>query len=366
MAVTGLDLIVKKDELSTAEIMQSTFPDTPPDGACLLRIDHFALTANNITYGVAADMLGYWDFFPASRDGYGRIPVWGFAEVVASSHPQVAVGERVYGYLPMSTHVMVQPGKVNAGGFTDTAAHRAERAPIYNHYALTRTDPMWQADKESEIALFRPLFTTSFLLEDMHREADYFGAKAVILSSASSKTSIGLAQVLRANKPDDVQVIGLTSAANTGFVAGLGCYDQVVTYDTLGDLPDVASVYVDMAGNADLRLRVHETLGARLTNSTAVGMTHWQASGGLSGDLPGPKPTFFFAPSYAQDRLAVWGGDGFQKRLGAAWTGFVSDAADWFDVQKGQGPESAMAEYLKMLSGKIAPEKGLMLSMQAT
>jgi hypothetical protein len=365
MPVTGLDLIVKRTDLSDAEIVQTEFPDIPPEGSCLLRVDHFALTANNITYGVAADMLGYWDFFPAAREGYGRIPVWGFAEVVASSHPEVAAGERVYGYLPMSTHVMVEPGKVNAGGFMDMAAHRAERAPIYNQYVLTRSDPMWQAGKEAEIALFRPLFTTSFLLADMHDNAGYFGAQNVILSSASSKTSIGLAQVLSATKPEGVRVVGLTSAGNLAFVEGLGCYDKVVAYDALGDLPEGDSVFVDMAGNSDLRRSVHETLGERLKNSTAVGMTHWQESSGLGGDLPGPKPTFFFAPAYAQKRLEEWGREGFQQRLGAAWSGFAEAAGDWFDVETAKGPEAVMAEYLKMLSGKISPQKGLMLTMQA-
>lgn len=365
MPVNGLDLIVNRSDLSEVELVQSTFPDTPPDGACLLRVEKFALTANNITYGVAADMLGYWDFFPAEKDGYGRIPVWGFAEVVASSHPEVAEGERVYGYLPMSTHVMVEPGKVNAGGFMDVAAHRAERAPIYNQYALTRTDPMWQSDKEAEIALFRPLFTTSFLLADMHSASDFFGAEAIILSSASSKTSIGLAQVLNASKPEGVSVVGLTSEGNKAFVEGLGCYDLVVAYDALDALPSGDCVFVDMAGNADLRRSVHEALQDRLKNSTAVGMTHWQASGGLSGDLPGPKPTFFFAPAYAQERLQTWGREGFQQRLGTAWAGFVGAASDWFEVETAQGPEAAMAEYLKMLSGEIAPQKGLMLSMQS-
>jgi hypothetical protein len=199
----------------------------------------------------------------------------------------------------------------------------------------------------------------------MHDNAGYFGAQNVILSSASSKTSIGLAQVLSATKPEGVRVVGLTSAGNLAFVEGLGCYDKVVAYDALGDLPEGDSVFVDMAGNSDLRRSVHETLGERLKNSTAVGMTHWQESSGLGGDLPGPKPTFFFAPAYAQKRLEEWGREGFQQRLGAAWSGFAEAAGDWFDVETAKGPEAVMAEYLKMLSGKISPQKGLMLTMQA-
>lgn len=59
MPVTGLDLIVTRTALDQAQIVPSRFPDPLPQGAVLLEIDSFALTANNITYGVAADMLGY-------------------------------------------------------------------------------------------------------------------------------------------------------------------------------------------------------------------------------------------------------------------------------------------------------------------
>ncbi|MBC7103757.1 MAG: DUF2855 family protein [Parvibaculum sp.] len=42
----------------------------------LVEIEKFALSANNITYAVAGDMLNYWSFFPA-EEGWGKIPVWG-------------------------------------------------------------------------------------------------------------------------------------------------------------------------------------------------------------------------------------------------------------------------------------------------
>ncbi len=41
--------------------------------------------------------------------------MWGHAVVEASNHAEFAEGERVYGYLPMGTHLDVLPGKVSAG-----------------------------------------------------------------------------------------------------------------------------------------------------------------------------------------------------------------------------------------------------------
>ena len=71
-------------------------PDPAPGpGQVLVRIDRFAFTANNVTYGVAGDMLNYWSFFPA-EEGWGRIPVWGFGDVVRSSHDAVG-GEHAGG-----------------------------------------------------------------------------------------------------------------------------------------------------------------------------------------------------------------------------------------------------------------------------
>ncbi len=363
MPITGQDLIVTRTALADARIVPADFPDTPPDGTCLLRVDGFALTANNITYGVAADMLGYWDFFPTQDDGDGRIPVWGFATVLASSHPDVAVGERVYGYLPMSTHVMVQPDKVNDTGFVDAAPHRAARAPIYNHYAFTRSDPQWQADREALISLFRPLFTTSFLLDDLHRENDWFGAEQAILSSASSKTALGLAFLMSRDAPPGRSVVGLTSAGNRRFVEGLGCHDRVIDYDAIESLPRTASAFVDMAGNADLRRRIHEHLGDGLKSSRAVGMTHWQDSGGLGGDLPGAQPEFFFAPAYAQQRLKELGPAEFQTRLGTAWSAFTEAAQGWITIRRASGPEEVLACYHAMLRGEIDPAEGHYLSL---
>src|SRR5216117_3328653 len=66
-------------------------------------------------------------------------------------------------------------------------------------------------------ALLRPLFMLSFLVDDFLAENEFYGAKSVMLYSASSKTAYGLAHLLHA-RGNGIKVIGLTSAGNTGFV----------------------------------------------------------------------------------------------------------------------------------------------------
>ena len=358
----GLDLIVKRGALNEAELVPFAVPETPEDGTAILRIDKFALTANNITYAVAPDLMRYWEFFPVDREGWGRVPVWGFADVVASAHPEVAVGRRVYGYFPMSSHLVIRPTLVSAYTMTDATEHRQPMSPFYNQYSFTDQDPTWSAQGEAMISLFRPLFTTSFLLDDLHRSNGFFDAGCVILSSASSKTAMALAHLLAAS--GEVEVVGLTSAGNVGFVEGLGCYDRVLAYGDLESLPCEPTCFVDMAGNADLLRRVHEHLADDLKNSCRVGLTHWQSLKGELKGMPGPRPEFFFAPGYAQQRLTDWGRAAFLERTGAAWAQFVDTGVQWINVVEDTGPEAALARYTAMLGGEVDPAEGLILSLK--
>jgi hypothetical protein len=365
MPITGQDLIVNRAKLSMTQTVQSTFPDSLEDGHCLLRIDRFALTANNITYAVAPDAMGYWNFFPSNKDGFGRVPVWGYAEVIASQHPQIATGTRVYGYLPMSTHLMIQPGKITPFGMTDMFPHRQEMSAIYNQYSFTNQDPAYAPEHEGLISLLRPLFTTSFLLDDLHRTNKCFGADTLILSSASSKTAIGMAFLMARDKPANLTIIGLTSAGNVDFTESLGCYDQVITYDAIETLPKTKTAFVDMAGDADTLRRIHKHFDERLTNSCRVGLTHWQnTSNHIEGLVGGPKPEFFFAPTYTQQRIKDWTPTGFQERVGTASAAFFTFADKWMDITTTNGPDAVQTTYTEMLNGRINPAKGHILSMQ--
>lgn len=364
MPISGFDLIVNRADLTDTQVVSAEFRDDLPDGSCLLRIDRFALTANNITYAVAPDAMGYWNFFPSDQIGFGRVPVWGYAEVIASAHPQITTGTRVYGYLPMSTHLLIQPGHINDFTMLDVTPHRQEMSAIYNQYSFTDRDPAYAPDREGLISLFRPLFTTSFLLDDWHRRENCFGAATLVLSSASSKTALGMAFLMSQNKPKGLKIVGLTSPGNVAFTESLGCYDQVLTYGDLETLPQAKTAFVDMAGDADLLRRIHAHFDDNLTSSCRVGLTHWQSTSNfVEGLKSGPKPAFFFAPTYAQERIKDWGPQDFQKRVGEASAAFYKDASKWVKISEATGPKAVTASYIEMLAGRIDPAKGHILSM---
>jgi hypothetical protein len=349
------------------QLAQTQWARTPPaplaDGDVRFAIDSFALTANNITYAAFGDAMNYWGFFPTGDAATGCIPVWGFANVIESRCEGIAVGERIYGYWPIADEAVLQPTRVSDAGFFDGAAHRRELHAVYNHYLRCSADPGYSAAHEAEQALLRPLFTTSFLIDDFLADNAFFGARAVILSSASSKTAYGTAFCL-AQRAGAVRVVGLTSPANLAFTRGLGCYDDVRTYDEVTSLAsDVPSVYVDFSGSVGLRSSIHTHFDDALTYSCSVGGTHWDELGSGKG-LPGPRPTLFFAPAQVKKRNADWGPAGLQQRLAAAWSAFMrpvtSGQVPWLRVVHGEGSVAVEAVYAALLDGRTNPAEGHM------
>ena len=341
-------------------------------GEARLAVDRFALTANNITYAAFGEAMKYWQFFPSGDERLGCLPVWGYATVLESKVEGLIEGRRIWGYYPAGTHLVVAPSKVSAGGFVDGAAHRQELALVYNQYAFCDADPGWKPEFEALQAVLRPLFTTSFLIDDFLADNAFFGAEQILLSSASSKTAFGTAHGLaqRRGTPGAPKIVGLTSAGNAAFARALGCYDEVRLYDEVNHLPArVPTVYVDFSGDAGLRTTVHTHFADRLMFSSSIGGTHWEDLG-PARDLPGPRPTLFFAPAQIKKRSAPppegWGGAELQRRIGQAWAGFIAQVADgaWVQIVERRGPDAALQAYTEMLGGHADARQGLMLSMQ--
>ena len=353
------DFEVRRDDLRTTRTVDPTPPpDAAADGELVLRIDRFGLTANNVTYGVFGDVLDYWGFFPASEDGWGRIPVWGYADVVASGVDGIDAGERFYGFLPMSSHVVVE-ARAEEPGFIAASDRRAELPGVYNRYLRVRPDDP-HADEQ---LILRPLFGTSFLLEDFLRTSAYFDAGAIALSSASSKTAYGLAFLL-ARTEDAPRVVGLTSERNRDFVASLGVYDETVAYGEVADRlgGDESLVYVDFSGDGEVRAAVHTTVADRLAHSCAVGMTHWEDGEGPR-DLPGPAPEFFFAPTHIERLNDEIGGAELQRRMGEAFGAFAEQLDRSMEVERLGGPHELERAWHALVDGDADPRRAQVISL---
>lgn len=363
-------------EVNRSAVGETRIVDDPPGDLgpqdVRLRIDRFALTANNITYAVFGDVLAYWEFFPAELP-WGRVPAMGWATVTESENPDIEVGARFYGWFPMAAETTIT-ATATADGFRDDGAHRQPHAPVYRAYVDTRQDALYDDsdDGEDRHALLRGLFLTGYLAEEFFADSGgateggadpYFGATQVVVLSASSKTAIGFAQ--RAKARGAVRVVGLTSAGNADFVAGLGYYDEVLTYDDVDRLDAGApSVAIDMAGNPTVLRAVHEHLGDDLAYSMTVGRSHHDAPPPANaGPMPGPAPQMFFAPTEVGRRQEQWGREDYGRRAADALASFVDGSRDWLSIDHRTGPDGATSAWADVHDGDVPPDVGVVVSL---
>jgi hypothetical protein len=286
----------------------------------------------------------------------------GWAEVVASRVPEITVGGRYYGWYPMSRYVDLT-ATATADGLRDDGAHRAAHAPVYRAYTATDRDALFEpgTDAEDRHALLRGLFLTGWLAEDFFADNDWFGTRRVLVLSASSKTAIGFAHC--ADQRKGIEVIGVTSARNHAFTHALGCYDEVVTYDEVDRIPRLTPlVSIDMAGNGPVLAAVHKHFGDQLRHSMAVGRSHHDAPA-RTASLPGPKPTFFFAPSQVKKRVQEWGLRGYQQRVAKALNGFIGASRHWLEVDRVGGPAGAATTWRHVHAGAAPANVGYVVSL---
>ena len=357
-------LLVNRSDFSDLALVTSDDGDLQ-DGFIRVKIGPWALTANNITYMVTGDMIGYWHFFePKHYDinmaGFGRMPVWGYAEVTESKCPDVPTGTLIYGFLPVAQSLDMKPTKLTPIGFQDGNAHRTELHPVYNGYTFVDKDPSFAAHRELQPVL-RPLFTTSFLIDDFLADENFFGAEQVLLLSASSKTAMGTAFCLK--QRGDIKVAGLTSEVNKAFTEKTGFYDDVYIYDSVTDMnPDVKTVVVDMAGNGTVMNNVYDHFEENIVYNCMVGKSHWQGAAPTTPKLGAPAK-MFFAPDRVKLRMKDWGGQAFAKNLAARWLPFCETAKDWLDIETSHEVTDLLKTYKNFLDGKASPAKGYLFKL---
>ena len=280
----------------------------------------------------------------------------GYGIVSESANPDIAAGGRYFGFFPVGNEHIVH-AQTSSSGFIDIGVHRENHAMAYRAFDRV-ADAVGEND--NAMLIFRGLFMTSFLAEDFLRESNFYDASQVVVTSASSKTSIALAHCLRAHST--MRVVGLTSDANVDFVTSVGEYHDVVTYSEISTLdPTVQTVIVDMAGNPEIVASVHTHFGELLKYSCSIGATHWDQTSHRV-DTPGPKPQFFFAPSQISKRSKEWGREELNNRLETALTTFIEGSKQWLRIEHLHGTEVASDIYSQLVAGKMLPEVGNILS----
>ncbi|HEB28309.1 MAG TPA: DUF2855 family protein [Porticoccus sp.] len=355
------ELWVDRGQLRNTKVVSTELAELN-EGEVLVAIDKFGLTANNVSYAVSGDAIGYWRFYPA-QDEWGKVPVWGCANVIASTCAEVPVGERLWGFFPMASHVVLQPGNIVADQFIDFAQHRKDLPSLYNAYRRTQAEPDFLSAMETERCLLFPLFATSFMLYDYLLDNNFFGVQQILIGSVSSKTGFGLAKMLQNDPQVTPRIIGLTSAPNVDFVEGLNCCDEIIIYGDEANVDgSLTSAYVDMSGDVRLTTALHTHVGDNMVESCMVGATHWE-HGGKAGQLPGAKPKFFFAPGHIAKREAEWGPGVAMAKAMAASAEVAKSIDSEMTVEWTRDVLALEALWLSMLDNKVSPQRGQMVSL---
>jgi len=355
---------IRKNDLAKARIIDTPLP-TAKHGEIVVKVDKFAFTANNLTYGVMGEQIGYWQFFPAQdneKGDWGILPVWGFADVVESRADGIDVRERLFGYFPPAAYLSMVPVGVSALRLIDGSAHRAHLPPGYNLYRRVKAEPGYNPELDNERMLLFPLHITSFCLWDCLQDKDWYGAKQSIVISASSKTSIGLAYALKADE-NAPPTIGLSSKRNLELLNKLDIYDATLSYDNIKDIDSaIPTVIVDMSGNASLLAALHSHLGDNMLHCINVGLTHWEQSHSDEG-VNSERSEFFFAPSHIQKRLKDWGPEGFEQKSTQFMFTTTRKCREWLTLRKIDGISGLAEIYHDICEGKIAPDEGLIVQL---
>lgn len=337
------ELLVKRDDLAVTEVREVDAPDLAA-GEVELAVERLALTMNNVTYARWGSIppLSFWEAFPSADPAWGRLPVWGFVRVTRSNHPGCSAGDRFFGYLPSSSHHVVRPEPASRG-FVDTTPGRHFAHPWYQTFQPAgETD-----DRDDRRTLLRPVYPASFHVADFVASRAAGGALTLLLTSASSKVAIGVAHRLRGTA--NVRTVGLTSAGRKEFVAGLGYYDAVASYDELPSVSvDGPVVAVDLTGDNDLLAAIHGTFAGRLAQVALLGWTHGAQP---PPELADPTPELFFTPAVEGGTIEAEGEAAFFTRYHAAEDDFIDATRPWLAVSEGSGPDAVVREFEALVDG---------------
>jgi hypothetical protein len=361
-AEVQLEFRVRRNDFAASQFVETPLPPIA-EGSVRMRLELFALTSNNITYAAMGDgELGYWDFFP-TEEGWGRPPCWGFGEIEASRATGLSVGDRVYGYFPIGTHLDVKVARGTPESFFDAAPHRRPKSPVYNQYLRTFADPAYVADREAEQVLFRPLFATGWWLADFVRHWERL-PQSIVMSSASSKTALATAHQL--NRSSGPELIGLTSTRHLDYVRATGLFHCVYDYKDIAHLRTGSTkAFLDFRGDEDLTAAVHAQLGPELRRSIVIGATDWSAKpGGIQVPrraLEGVGAEFFFAPGYAGQRLKEEG-DGLRVRASDAQRAFYAASHAFVQPRLSFGAAAIDTSWSRLLAAEVPPDEGLVLA----
>lgn len=365
------DREMKEFQISKSDFTKVRIVPTPPadthsmrKNEILLAVEKFAYTTNNISYAIAGDRLGYWEFFPPQGEDTDWIvtPVWGFAKVIASNHTKIGIGERLYGYFPPAHYLTLKPTQVTKTGFVDGSDHRKNLAVFYNQYEMCSALHYYTKEDDNARMLFGPLHLTAFMMLHFLKENDWKGAEQIVILSASSKTSLGMAFAFNQTE-NSPQVIGFTSSRNLENISELELYDELYTYENVSQIDgSKPTVIIDMSGLTELVNSLFVQLGDQLITYIQIGRTHWTTPRTKS-IVPKDKLFFFFAPGIMKKKQDEWGKAEYDKITAEFIKSSAKKISTWMSYETHDELNDLVDIHQQLSEGSVPPDKGIIIKL---
>ena len=289
--------------------------------------------------------------------------MWGFAEVEASEADGAEIGTRVYGYLPPSSSLIVEPVAADGGSFVDGSAHRKQLPSAYHRYLATGSDPFYRAETEAVQMLLRPLFFTSFLLDDLladdglHRPRPDRDLERLEQDLARGGVSAEPARRRRSRRAHLSPQRGFRRRTRHLRPSG-GLRDDRVARDRPRDL------------RRRLRRR-RPAGGGPLPLRRRAGGEHRRRRDPLGGarcrtpaSSPARRRPSSSPPIASQSATEDWGREVLEERVAAAWHPFCEWMEEWLEMIPGTGFEAVQSAFLDVLEGRVDPKHAHVLSLR--
>ena len=275
--------------------------------------------------------------------------------------PDIAVGGRYFGFYPMATDVVIDAAP-HGSAFRDVGPHRAEHAATYTDFRDVTTDVMFRPEQADEYLLLWGVFMTSFLVDDYLADNDFLGATQTLVTSASSKTSICLAQCLA--ERDGHRCIGLTSRAQPRLRRGPRPLRRGDHLRRGRPTRPIECVDVGRHGRERFGPRCDPHALRRRTEVVTHRRRHPLAgSGGNGGHAARTDTRVLLRPGTISEARRRVGADELDARIARSFHQLLDTTDEWLTVERRSGAEGVTSVYRSLLEGRAEPAIGYVVSM---
>ena len=192
----------RRDDLKATVVLHDELAPLQA-GEIRLRVDKVGLSANNLFYAQMgeAPFLKFFAVYPLGEEhkDLANVPAWGVATVVESDNPDFSPGEQFRGFLHM-TNVVQMKARRTPEVFQAYGGGRDKINQAYNGFLAVDpegTSPIRGSGEKSDLAMTSaPGASSGFILYELLKMHDFYGANSIVLTSASSKLSLATALLL--------------------------------------------------------------------------------------------------------------------------------------------------------------------------